>query len=60
MNESKIALIFPGQGSQAVGMGKELAEKYPDGPRDFRRSRRRARLQTFRNCALKGPKTSFG
>ena len=24
-----IALIFPGQGSQSVGMGKELAEKYP-------------------------------
>jgi [acyl-carrier-protein] S-malonyltransferase len=25
----KIAFIFPGQGSQAVGMGKDLAEKYP-------------------------------
>src|SRR5215471_8509683 len=29
MAESKIALIFPGQGSQVVGMGKDLAEKYP-------------------------------
>lgn len=29
MTDSKIALIFPGQGSQVVGMGKELAEKYP-------------------------------
>jgi [acyl-carrier-protein] S-malonyltransferase len=29
MNESLIALLFPGQGSQAVGMGKDLAEKYP-------------------------------
>src|SRR5246127_2923675 len=28
MNDTKIALIFPGQGSQVVGMGKELAEKY--------------------------------
>jgi len=24
-----VALLFPGQGSQAVGMGKDLAEKYP-------------------------------
>src|SRR6202049_483302 len=29
MAETTIALLFPGQGSQAVGMGKDLAEKYP-------------------------------
>ncbi len=35
MTESKIALIFPGQGSQVVGMGKELAEKYPEARQTF-------------------------
>ena len=32
---SKIAFIFPGQGSQAVGMGKDLAEEYPIARRTF-------------------------
>jgi len=32
---SAIAFIFPGQGSQAVGMGKDLAEKYPIARRTF-------------------------
>jgi len=29
MSDTTFAFIFPGQGSQAVGMGKDLAEKYP-------------------------------
>ena len=29
MAENIIALLFPGQGSQAVGMGKDLFDKYP-------------------------------
>ncbi|MGC1372323.1 MAG: ACP S-malonyltransferase [Candidatus Sulfotelmatobacter sp.] len=32
---SCIAFIFPGQGSQAVGMGKGLAEKYPVARQTF-------------------------
>src|ERR1022692_3389654 len=35
MPEITIALLFPGQGSQAVGMGKDLAEKYPVARRTF-------------------------
>jgi [acyl-carrier-protein] S-malonyltransferase len=31
----KIAFIFPGQGSQVVGMGKDLAEKYPAARQTF-------------------------
>ena len=32
---SKLACIFPGQGAQAVGMGKDLAEKFPDAKKLF-------------------------
>lgn len=35
MIDGKIALIFPGQGSQVVGMGKDLADKYPAARQAF-------------------------
>ena len=54
MAESKIALIFPGQGSQVVGMGKDLAEKYPVARQSFEEADEALGYQLSRLC-FEGP-----
>jgi [acyl-carrier-protein] S-malonyltransferase len=34
----KVAFVFPGQGSQFAGMGKDLAERYPEARQAFERA----------------------
>ena len=43
------AFVFPGQGSQAVGMGKALAEAFRAGAGGVRRGRRGARRKAHRD-----------
>ncbi len=35
MKETNLVFLFPGQGSQTVGMGKDLAERYPVAKQAF-------------------------
>ncbi len=54
----KIALVFPGQASQAVGMGKDLAERFPEALRVFEEAD--AVLgEDFRRLLWEGPAESL-
>jgi [acyl-carrier-protein] S-malonyltransferase len=48
--KDKIAYIFPGQGSQYVGMGKKLAENYPAAAAVFRQADEILGLSLSRLC----------
>ncbi len=51
---TKIAFLFPGQGSQAAGMGRELAERYPIAAETFAEADEALGLSISRRC-FEGP-----
>ncbi len=54
MTLSSIAFLFPGQGSQAVGMGKELANLYPVARQTFEEADEALGMSISRLC-FEGP-----
>ena len=60
MTDSKnaLALLFPGQGSQAVGMGKELAEKFPAARQTFEEADEALGYKLSQLC-FEGPETEL-
>ena len=49
-----VVLLFPGQGSQKPGMGKDLAERFPAARERLRARRRRARRPALAASASRG------
>ena len=54
MNYSRIAFLFPGQGSQSVCMGKDLAEHYPIARQTFEEADEALGMKLFQLCC-EGP-----
>jgi [acyl-carrier-protein] S-malonyltransferase len=50
-----VAYIFPGQGSQSVGMGKELYESYPEAKEVFDKANQILKFDLAKLC-FEGPK----
>lgn len=53
-----IAAVFPGQGAQYVGMGRDLADRFPEAREVFRRASDAVGLDLLRLCA-EGPEEAL-
>lgn len=54
LNSRKVAFVFPGQGSQTVGMGKDLFERFPEAREIFERADAALGFEVSRLC-FEGP-----
>ena len=54
----KVAFLFPGQGSQAIGMGRELSERYPIAAETFAEADEALGFAISKLC-FEGPETEL-